>query len=282
MKFIDFLKKKGVTVAIVVLAAALVSGIVAKGFAGRAGVLGDAAGAVRQPVQKAATAVVDWLEGIYGYLWTYDDLKAENDSLRAQLADAEAEARAGKDALEENQRLRELLNLAQAHTDYVYESAKIVSWNASNWSSSFTISKGEKNGIALGNCVITEYGALVGQITELGSTWATVSTLVDVSANVGVLVGDDGAAGMVVGEFAFMQQGVVKLTYLNEGSQMFLNDRVLTSGKGGAFPQGVNVGTVTSIQTLSGGQSEFGVVTPACDLGTLAQVFVIKDFDVVE
>ena len=32
----------------------------------------------------------------------------------------------------------------------------------------------------LGAPVITEYGAVVGQVTELGENWATVSTLIDV------------------------------------------------------------------------------------------------------
>ena len=50
----------------------------------------------------------------------------------------------------------------------------MVSWNASNWSSSFTISKGSDNGLEVGDSVITEYGVLVGTISELGSNWATV------------------------------------------------------------------------------------------------------------
>lgn len=282
MRLKDFLRNKGIKVGLIVLAVAVIVALSARGLAGKAGVVENLAGVVRQPVQKAATAVVDWLEGAYGYLYKYDDLQAENDALRAQLAEAQADARAGMDALEENARLRELLNLTQAHTDYVWESAKIVSWNASNWSSSFTISKGEKNGVEVGDCVITEYGALAGQVSEVGSTWATVNTVIDVSTNVGALVGEDGAAAMIIGEFALMQQSCVKLTYLNEGAQMFLHDVVLTSGAGGTFPQGVNIGTVTSIQTKAGGQSEYGVVTPAVDLSTLVQVFVIKDFDVVE
>lgn len=282
IKLRDFLLKKGVRLAALVIVVALIVALAARGLGGSAGAVANAAGVIRAPVQKAASAVVDWLEGVYGYLWRYDELQNENESLRKQLAEAQAEARAGSDALEENVRLRELLGLSQAHSDYVLEAAKIVSWNSSNWSSSFTISKGEKAGVEVGDCVITEYNALAGEVTEVGSTWATVSTIIDVSSSVGALVGDDGAAGMVIGEFSLMKQGLVKLTYLNEGSQMFLNDSVLTSGSGGSFPQGVNIGSVTSIQTVSGGQSEYGVVTPACNFGSLVQVFVIKDFDVVE
>jgi rod shape-determining protein MreC len=278
----DFLKKYGVRLGAVVLAAVLIVAVSAHALSGRAGFFANAVGIARAPVQKAAGAVADWLEGIYGYLYDYDQLQAENDSLRKQLAEAQEQARAGADALEENERLRNLLNFAEKHTDFTMVSAKIVSWNASNWSSTFTLSKGSDDGIALGDGVITEYGALVGQVTELGTAWATVSTVIDVETNVGALIGDAGSAAMVVGNFALMQQGTVKLTYLAEGAQMFMGDEVLTSGMGGAFPQGLDIGTVTSIQSEAGGQMEYGIVTPACDFATLVQVFVITGFDVVE
>ncbi len=42
------------------------------------------------------------------------------------------------------------------------------------------------------------------------------------------------------------------------------------------------IGTLTSVQTEAGGQIEYGVVTPQCDLDALVQVFIIKDFQVVE
>lgn len=278
----DFLKKKGIRLGIVVLAAVLIVVASAHTLGGRASFFTNTVGVARAPIQKAAGAVADWLEEVYGYLYEFDQLHAENASLRKQLAEAQEAARNGADALEENARLRELLNFAEKHSDLTMVSAKIVSWNSSNWSSTFTLSRGSDDGIALGDGVITEYGALVGQVTELGTTWATVGTIIDVDTSVGALVGDGGAAGMVVGNFALMQQGAVKLTYLTEGAQMFLEDEVLTSGMGGAFPQGLDIGTITSVQSEAGGQTEYGIVTPACDFGSLVQVFVITDFDVVE
>ena len=51
---------------------------------------------------------------------------------------------------------------------------------------------------------------------------------------------------------------------------------------GGVFPQGLLIGTIAEVHTEAGGQSPYGVVEPACDLDQLSQVFVIKDFNVVE
>ena len=269
--------------AIIIVVAALLIGLAARPKAdGSSGAVPEAANALRIPIQGAVGSVVEWMRGIYGYIYRYDKLLAENESLRSQLADAQKSARDGIAASEENTRLRKLLELREKHTDYEMESAKVVLWSSSNWSSSFTISKGENSGIEIGDPVITEYGAVVGQITELGTNWATVSTLIDVDMSVGAFVGAAGNSGMVVGEYSFMKNKTAKLTFLADGAQIFVGDDVLTSGSGGAFPSGLVIGTLTAVQTEAGGQIEYGIVEPQCDLDSLVQVFIIKSFEVVE
>lgn len=278
----EYLKKNGIRLGVVILAVVLVALLAGRVLGGRADFLTNAIVTVREPIRQAASSVADWLDGIYGYLFEYEQLKAENESLKMQLAEAKEEARAGKDALDENERFRNLLGFAEKHSDYVFESARIVSWSASNWGSSFTINKGEKNGIEVGDCVVNEYGALVGQISELGESSATVRTLIDVDTSIGALVGADGSAAMLMGDYTLMRQGQVKVTWLTEGAQLFLEDDVLTSGSGGLIPQGIVIGSVASIQSEAGGQTEYGIINPAVDLDTLVQVYIIKEFDVVE
>ena len=278
----EYLKKNGIKVGIVVFAAALLIGLGSAARDGKIGFVQNATGVIKAPVQKVLSSAVNWLDTVYGYLYEYNSLVAENESLRSQLADAQEAARNGIEASEENARLRELLNLREQHTDYEMESSKVVLWSSSNWSSAFTISKGSSSGIELGDPVITEYGAVVGQITELGETWATVSTLIDVDMSVGAFIGATGSSGMVVGEFAHMQDKKAKLTFLADGAQIFVGDEVLTSGSGGAFPAGLVIGKITNVQTEAGGQIEYGIVEPQCDLDSLVQVFIIKNFTVVE
>ena len=278
----EYLKKNGIRRGIIVAAVALIIGLGSAARNGKISLGQNAFGIFKAPVQKAMSSTVNWFNTIYGYLFDYDSLLADNESLRTQLAEAQQAARDGISASEENVRLREALNLRAKHTDYELESSKVVLWSSSNWSSSFTISKGASSGIEYGDPVITEYGALVGQVTELGETWATVSTLIDVDMSVGAFVGDTGTSGMVRGEFALMKNKQAKLTFLAEGAQIFVGDEVLTSGQGGAFPQGLVIGTITAVQTEAGGQIEFGLVQPQCNFESLVQVFVIKSFEVVE
>ena len=282
MKLKQYLSKYGVRLAICVVIVLLISLSVSNMLGGRAGLLKNGDGALKAPVQKAATALLDWVEGIYGYLYEYDRLVEENNSLRAENAALRETNRNYSELEAENARLRELFDWAQKHTDFVMESAKIVAWDTSNYTSAFTIGKGSRSDIALGDCVVTEYGALVGQVIELGSDWATIRTIIDVDMDVGALVGEDSYSGVITGEFSLMKQGLTRITYLSSGAHIFQNDEVLTSGKGGSFPPGLLIGDVSTVMTEAGGQATYGIVTPACDVSRLSQVFIIKDFEIVE
>ena len=151
--------------AVIIVAAALLIGLASRPKAdGSSGAVPETANALRIPIQGAVGSVVEWMRGIYGYIYRYDKLLAENESLRSQLAEAQEQVRSSQDALEENARLRTMLGYLEKNTTFKTEAAMITSWDASNWTSAFTISKGTDNGIEKGDCVITESGMLVGQV----------------------------------------------------------------------------------------------------------------------
>ena len=278
-----YLKQYGIRLAILVVAAALIVGFATRARSdGTSGGLTGVSNSLRVPIQGAVGSVVDWMRGIYGYIYQYDKLVAENDALRRDLAEARQQVREAREAADENTRLRNLLGYLEKNTTFVTESALITSWDASNWTSAFTISKGARNGIELGDCVITESGMLVGQVMELGDKWATVRSIIDVNMDAGVLVGEGSIAAMLVGDYALMQEGKCKLSYFTEDVTLFTGDSIVTSGSGGAFPSGITVGTVVELRSEAGGQSVYAVVDPAVDLSMLSQVFIIKDFEVIE
>ena len=274
----EYLKKNGIRLGVILLAVILVVTVSSQVLGGSAGFLTNIIVAVREPINKAATSAGSLLDGLYGYIFEYERLQAELEATRNELAAAQEEVRAGQEAVEENRRYEELLGFAEDNSDYVMEQARITSWSASNWASSFMISKGSDDGIEVGDAVITESGALVGQVSEVAATSATVNTIIDVDTRVGVLVGTNGSAAMLVGDYTLMTQGQAQVTWLTEGAQLFLDDTILTSGSGDQIPSGLVVGTVTSIQSEAAGQTEYGIITPAADLGSLVQVFIITDF----
>ena len=273
----EYLKKNGIRLAVVLALLVVALSVAAGTSSGRAGFLTNAVGAVREPVRKAAASLSDWITGFAGYFGEYDALLQENAELRAALAETLEQAQAYSEEADENARLRQALGLEQRGSEYTLESAKIVTWNASNWKSSFTISKGESSGIGYGDCVVTEYGAVVGTVSELGRGWATVSTVVDARCALGALVGVDRYAAQLQGDFVLMRRGEVYLSGYPAGAAIEPGDEVLTSGSEGVVPQGANIGTVSAVN-----DDGSVVVAPAADLDSLVQVFVIKEFSVEE
>ena len=278
----DYLQKYGLRLVALVVAVALLFGITTALGDGKANGAEDTAADVRTPFQKVAQALVSRVEGFYGYLFSYDMLVQENENLRAQIAELEKQVRENAQAKEENVKLRELLNLSQKHSDFVFESAKVVSWNASNWASTFTISKGVEAGLEVGDAVVTEYGVLVGTVAELGSNWAIVDTVVDIGTSIGVLVGAEETSAMLLGDYTLMSSQYMKISFVAESGQVITGDIVVTSGAGGAYPQGLILGTVSSVHTEAAGQIEYAVVEPFTDLNALNQIFVVKDYQVIE
>ena len=122
----EYLRKNGIKVGIIVIAVVLLIGVGAAARGGQISLLQNVTGMIEAPLKRVLSSTVNALDGLYGYIFEYDSLIAENESLRAQLAEAQESARDGMAASEENTRLRKLLELREQHTDYVLESSKVV------------------------------------------------------------------------------------------------------------------------------------------------------------
>lgn len=282
----DFLKHNGILILIIAVLLALITAVLSLTFGGLANPLSNAAGVISTPVRNGVNAVVNWAEGLYSDAFQRESMREELEALRKENAELKKQARDGEAASRENERLRNLLGLREKRADFDFESATVTARSASNWSSTLTISKGSSSDVAAGDCVVDEYGNLVGVISEVGLNWSRLITVVDVDLEVGGLIARTDGAAILEGDFELMGKGRLKLTYLPEGTQLLAGDTILTSGlKSGdtsIYPSGLVVGYVEEVRTDESGMSNYAVLTPAAELNRLEQVFVIKDFDVVE
>ncbi len=279
----QFLRQNGILLLVIALLLSILigAGSVLLG-GGAADPLSNLFNTITSPVRGGISAVMDWAEGVYAYVFRYDEMTEELDSLRAQVAELEEKVREGEEASRENERLRELLDLQAKRKDFVFESAKVTARSATNWESALTLSKGSAAGVAAGDCAVTEAGVLVGVVSEVGLNWCAVSTVIDADTEIGGVVARTYSAGVLEGDFSLMRQGRLKLSYLPDGAQMVTGDEVLTSGKGDVYPAGLVVGTVEGVFTDPSGQTRYAVIQPKVALDELVQVFIITDFDIVE
>lgn len=275
-----FLRENGVLLLFVALVASVLIGVGKQ----KLGVdpLSNVWTAAAAPIRSGINAVINWTEGVYDYLFHYQDMEQEVSELRRQVARLEDQVRQGQEASRENAQLRALLQLQEKRRDFRFESARVSARGTQGWESTLTISKGSSAGVKAGNCVITETGALVGVVSQVGLNWATVDTIISPNMELGALSTRANVAGILEGELSSMQQGMVRLSYLPMDCDLRPGDEVLTSGRGEVYPSGLVVGSVDQVKTDLSGMSRFALIRPAVELDRLIEVFVIKEFDIVD
>ena len=276
----QFFRQNGILIVIIAVLLAAIIGVCSAIFG--LSPLSNMLGVLSTPFRAGVDAVASWVEDRYNYAFRYDELLAENESLRQQVADLQEEIRAAQDANRQNELYWELLNLAERRADFDLEDATVTVRATSNWSSTLTINKGSSVDVAVGDCVVDQYGNLVGVITEVGYNWSTLATVVDPSTEIGGRIPRTDDEAVLEGDFTLMGEGRLKLSYLPENTVPISGDQVTTSGLGDQYPAGLVVGTIESIHTEASGLTRYAVVEPAADLENIKYVFVIKSFDVVQ
>ena len=268
----------------VVLVLAVLAALITIGsmflWPGKAGVLNNAVSVVLNPVKNGVTLLVDKAERLYNYLFGYELLQAENEQLQAELANMNQDIRDAQTYKTENERLRELENLTEKHTDYDLAIANVVSRSGGSYGSTMTISQGSSIGLEAGMCAITETGQVVGILSEVGTNWATVTTILDTTSEIGAYIFGSGYTCIAQGDFTLMKEGKLRASYLSSSATIRNSDQLLTSGDGDIYPPGLVIGGVTDVGDDETNVAKYAVITPTVDLDAVEQVFVIKSYDI--
>ena len=278
----NFFRQNGLLLVLIALLLSVLIGVGSALLGGNTDPLSNVVNTVASPIRGGVSAVMDWAEGVYTYVFHYQELHDQLSDLQVKVSQLEEQVRQGEEASRENEQLRQLLQLQAKRRDFTFESARVTTRSTSNWESTLTIGKGSAAGIAVDDCVVDEYWNLVGVVAEVGENWATVRTLVDSDTEMGGQLARTGGAAILEGDFALMGEGRLKLTYLPENSELIAGDLVTTSGRGGVYPAGLVAGHVEEVRTDASGMTRYAVIAPETDLDGLQQVFVITDFTVNE
>ena len=265
---------------LLVLAALLLAGVITVGSY----ILGNdpLAGALEllaTPFRVASAAVTNWTEDQYDRAFRYEELLAENEALRQRVAELEQAALAGQDAMRENERMKDLLGLAESRPDLHYQAAEVVRGPSSNWTSDLTIDRGTLGGVKEGDCVIDQYGHLIGVITRADLNSSVVTTILDPTLSVGGRVARTDEDVVVGGDFTMMLEGMARLSFLPEDFKLIIGDQVTTSGLGGMYPSGLVVGAIRSLLEEADGLTHYARVAPAADIYGVRFVYVIVGYD---
>ena len=230
------------------------------------------------PFRAASSAVAGWTQEQYDKSFRYEQAQAEIDALRRRVAELERDAIAGQEAQRENERMRDLLGLAEQRPELQYRDAAVVRRASSNWTSDLTINRGTSGGVEAGDCVIDQYGHLIGVVTQADLNSSLVTTILDPTLELGGRIARTDEDAILKGDFSLMLEGLARLSYLPEEARLVTGDQVITSGLGGVYPPGLAVGTVRSLITEEDGLTRYAQVEPAADIAGVQYVYVIVDY----
>ena len=229
------------------------------------------------PFRSAATALTNTVERYYSYMFKYEALEAENQVLKAQIAQMEDVARQADATARENERLRKTIKLQNAHESYVLQDAYIIGWSSTDFTSVLTINRGSDAGIATNMCAVTETGEVVGLVTQVGKNYAEVKTVLDSTLEISSTISSSGYNGMVKGGYMNGTEKLLKMDYLPSAAIIRNNQQVVTSGST-VYPRGLIVGSVVDAGFEQTGVAKYALLKSAADIDSLEQIFIITQY----
>ena len=233
---------------------------------------------VLTPIRSGVSKLTDKAEQLYSYIFHYEALAAENEALKARIAELEENQRYADSVARENERLKALLELSNNREDFAYVDGYIISRSSQEWSRTVTVDVGTNAGIETGMCAITANGEVVGLVTEVGTNFAVIRSVLDPALEISATIASSGYNGMVQGELSSGSTELLRMGYLPSSAVIRNNDQVVTSGST-LYPRNLILGHVVDADFDDTGIAKFALLKPAVDLGSLEQVFIVTEYN---
>lgn len=224
------------------------------------------------PVETAFSAVVTPVRNVVSSIGSWGskdqriaDLEAENARLRGELATSDYD----RNRLAQ---LDKLMHLAGVGQYRVVPAQVIAVGPAQGFAWTVTLDAGSRDGIKADQAVVTGDG-LVGRVLSVGPSTATVLLVVDSTSTVGGRVEASLQIGFVSG---LGKESELSFQLRDPFAGIKVGDRLVTFGvKGGVYPPGIPVGTITSVKGTPGQLTRYASVVPFVDPSALDLVGVV-------
>jgi rod shape-determining protein MreC len=207
---------------------------------------------------------------------TQQMLLGENSELREDLLLLNAKLQKYNILLEENNRLRGLLESSmklgeQAERVLI---AELIAVEMESFRRQIVINKGQRDRVYDGQPVVDANG-IMGQVVHVNPFSSTVLLITDQTHSMPVQINRNGLRAIAVGTG---QDSVLLLENLPTNADIQVGDLVISSGLGRRFPRGYPVGSITNIRLEPGESFAQVQVTPSAKPGRSREVLLIWPF----
>lgn len=235
-----------------------------------------------KPFEAVIDGVARDVQSIVATVVEIDRLRQENTALKAENDQLEAEARAADELRRENEQLTALLQLRNG-LDYETTAVTVIARESSDIRRTIVIDRGEDDGLAVGDIVITAGGALAGRVVEVGPSFAHVALISDSTSTVIGQLSAAGVTGKVTG--TGQERGELIMADVDATAEVTLGEEVFTAGieLGGGirspYPKGLLIGQVVDVEADPNEVVQTVFLEPAAPLDRLEYLLVITDYE---
>jgi rod shape-determining protein MreC len=208
-------------------------------------------------------------------------LRREYAELADRITRYEQLERNAAEIRQENMRLREQLGFSRI-LRFRHIPAELIGRDPDNLFSAFVINKGKRDGVSYNMPVIAFQNgtqALAGKVVQAGRTESLVMPLYDLSSSVSSRLSVSRYEGLTEGQGSPEMPLLMRLINKRARDEINYGDMVVSSGIGGVYPAGINIGRVSRIIYHEDEISMETELEPVIDFSRLEYVFVIESLE---
>ncbi|WP_299566863.1 rod shape-determining protein MreC [uncultured Sulfitobacter sp.] len=171
---------------------------------------------------------------------SYQRLSEQNQELRSELRRMQTWKEAALQLEQENARLLDLNNV-RLDPRLTYVTGVVMADSGSPYRQSVLLNVGARDGLIEGWATMDGIG-LVGRISGVGENTARVILLTDASSRIPAIIQPSGQRAIVAGD----NSAAPPIDFLENPDLVRPGDRIISSGDGGVFPEGLLIGQIAA------------------------------------
>ncbi len=226
---------------------------------------------ISAPIQKTFWQTGMKTSEFFGAIWKTKILTEENEVLRRKIQELLTENVRLKELKEENEFLREALNIG-LEKDFQLILSKAISKDISQ--DSLLIDKGLKDGVSKGLPVITNQKILLGKIEKVYQDFSEVILTSNKDISFDAKISDKEIYGVVKGKGS----SKIYLDLIPKDKEILKGDLVVTTAMGGIFPEGLLVGTIKEVKKSDVEPWQRAEIEAGFTLQNINDLFIIVKF----
>jgi rod shape-determining protein MreC len=222
-----------------------------------------------RPMQRSLAWSVQSITGFWNRYLFLAGVEKSHEWAMQELSRTRRQIIELQEASKERDRLRALLGFQQK-LSLPTIAARVIGWDTSAFAESFTVDRGERDGIQPNYCVTTSDG-LIGRVQSVSKSSCQVQLILDELSNVAATIQKNRVPGTVTGQGAGKP---LLMRYVAKSAEVAVHDAVVTSGIDGIYHKGLLIGYVSRVDVDSSSLFQKVEVRPSVELDHVEEVLV--------